>query len=190
MRIMSKGRFAAVMIPLALAAATAGSAAAAPSTNVSGSTVSGSTVSGSTVHRASAAAGTTRNVVFLFSISGLPAGDPVMVNYSSNETGVEGFAQASSGSMSAAFFLSGFMEVVASSSGSLNVNATVTLATGSATVTGTALIPVGTTVTMTNDLTKQEITLTGGSFSIPSGVGVGVSIPSGVGVGGGVGVTG
>lgn len=189
--MMSKGRFAAVIIPLALAAATAGSAAAAPSTTVSGTTVSGgtvssSTVSSSTVHRVSAAAGTTRNVVFLFSISGLPAGDPVMVNYSSNETGVEGFAQASSGSMSAAFFLSGFMELVASSSGSLDANATVTLATGSATVTGTALIPVGTTVTMTNDLTKQEITLTGGSFSILSGVGVSV----GVGVGVGVGVTG
>jgi hypothetical protein len=165
MRIMSKGRLAAVLIPLALAAATAGSAAAAP----------GITASGSLPYRVSAAAGATRNVVFVFSISGLPANDPVMVNYSSSETGVDGFAQASSGSMSAAFFLSDVMELVASSPGSLDANATVTLATGSATVTGTALIPVGTIVTMTNDLTGQKITLTGGGFSIPSGVGVGVT---------------
>jgi hypothetical protein len=166
MRIMSKGRFAAAAIPLALAAATAGSAAAVPS----------HTASGSASHRVSAAAGPIMNVVFTFSVSGLPAGDPVMVNYSSNETGVDGFAQATSGSMSAAFFLSSFMQLVASSSGSLDVKATVTLAAGSAPVTGTALVPVGTSVTMTNDLTRQVITLTGGSFSIPSGVGVGVGV--------------
>jgi hypothetical protein len=59
----------------------------------------------------------------------------------------------------------------------LSASATVILSVGTAPVTGTASVPSGTTVTLTNGLTGQKITLTSGSFSIPSGVGVGVSGP-------------
>jgi hypothetical protein len=164
MRMIGKSGLAA--IPLLLAVATAGSAAAAP----------GATMS-DRVTRDSTAAPTSEDVPFTFSVSDLPAGKTFEVVYSANETGLSGYARVSSGSMIGAGFASNSIFLTASVSGPLSASATVILSVGTAPVTGTASIPSGTTVTLTNGLTSQEITLTSGSFSIPSGVGVGLPGP-------------
>jgi hypothetical protein len=167
MQITRKSGLAAAAIPFLLAVTTAGSAAAAP----------GAAVSGGAARDSSAAAPSSQDLPFTFSVSGLPAGQTFEVVYSANETGLSGYTQASSGSMTGAGFASNSVYLTASTGGPLSAGATVILSVGTAPVTGTASIPSGTTVTLTNGLTGQKITLTNGSFSIPSGVGVGVSGP-------------
>jgi hypothetical protein len=166
MRITGKSGLAAA-IPLLLAATTAGSAAAAPDASIS---------SGIT-RDLSATAPSAEDLPFTFSISNLPAGKTFEVVYSANETGLSGYAQASSGSMTGAGFASNSLYLTASTGGPLHTSATVILSVGTAPVTGTASVPSGATVTLTNGLTSQTITLASGSFSIPSGVGVGTTGP-------------
>ena len=103
----------------------------------------------------SAAAPSSQDTPFTFSVSDLPADKTFEVVYSANETGLSGYAQASSGSMIGAGFASNSLYLTASTGGSLTADATVILSVGTAPVTGTASIPSGTTVTLTNGLTGR-----------------------------------
>jgi hypothetical protein len=160
----SKLGLAAAAGALVLACAIAGSAMAATSAGVPGSGL----------HDTDAVLAAPEDIAFTFTISTLPAGKSISVNYSTNETGLGGSVQAKTGSMTQAWVTAGFLYVVASSDGPLTGPATETFSIGSAPFTGTSDIPAGTTVTLTNGKTGQTITLPTGSnqsFSLPSGVG-------------------
>lgn len=168
---MIKWGLAAAAGAVVLACAIAGSAMAA--------------TGASALHDTSMAPVTPEDIAFTFTISGLPAGKSISVNYSSNETGLGGSVQAKSGSMTQAWVTQSFLFVVASTAGPFTGPATETFSIGSAPFTGTSDIPAGTAVTLTNGKTGQTITLATGSdqsFSLPSGVGPSPS-PSSTGLG-------
>jgi hypothetical protein len=111
-------------------------------------------------------------VAFTYSVNDLPAGSSLSVLYNSGVVQSSGgVAQARSGAMSNVWLLSNALLLSSPTGAASSVDVTQNLYVGSAPVTGVAMIPTGASVTLTNPLTHQTISLSTGPFSISTGVG-------------------
>jgi hypothetical protein len=120
-------------------------------------------------------------VPFSYAIKGLPPGGNAQVTYNSGVLeATSGSARASSGAIGSVFLLGNAMLLFASPGAPLDAQVTQYLSVSSQPVTGTATFPDAATVTITNPLTRQTMTLTNGPFSLPTGVGtLGAKPPTG-----------
>lgn len=107
---------------------------------------------------------------FTYTIGGLPAEQVFNVQYSSGvDTAIGAQATATQGGFRLAFALTNALLVGADASGPLNGNVLQNVMVEPGPVTGTAQVPAGATVTLSNGA-GRTISLTGGPFTIPSGV--------------------
>lgn len=127
-----------------------------------------------TIGTASAAAADTPAVDFDYSISGLQAGSNMEVQYDAGvATSYGGTATINRGAISAVWFeTNGLLLAASDSTDPVSADLSQYLHVGSGAVTGNATLPAGVSVSVTNASTHQTFTLKGGSFSIPTGVGL------------------
>ena len=121
--------------------------------------------------RATGVAADTQEIGFAFTITNLPAGKVVLVNYGAGfQRDTDTKVQSTSGDFGTAQFEAAGFAVLA---GHSTMSAVITdgVDVSSDPFTGTATIPAGASVTVTNTITQVTVTLSSGvAFSIPTGV--------------------
>jgi hypothetical protein len=114
-------------------------------------------------------------VQLLFRVRNLPAGIPLTIAYRSgvlSSRGGIGVAEGPDG-FRALTLTGNAVLLLGSGTSPLGASITAFLLVDDTTITGTAVIPAGTTVTVTVAGSGRTVDVTGGSFSIPVGTGVG-----------------
>jgi hypothetical protein len=110
--------------------------------------------------------------VLVFKVKNLPAEKALSVIYTSGvQSGQGGTAVADSGAILSATLV-GNAVVLLGSGGPLDATVTEYLTADGAQLSGTATVPPGTDVTVTNPATHQTVTLTGGPFSVGTSLSV------------------
>jgi hypothetical protein len=121
---------------------------------------------------ATALARPTHGALFRYLVGDLPSGARVSVSFTSQAQGRSGQASVISGSMSTMEFNANGMQVVSAGPDPLSATVHQQLLVAGQTLTGTATVPAGTLLQMTNELAGHRIYLKSGPFSIPTGVSV------------------
>jgi hypothetical protein len=125
-----------------------------------------------------APAATSAEVHFEFTVKNLPAGSLLLLIYFSGvQQALGGQAQARAGGIGTVDLLANSIVLGGAGNTALDADVTSFLSVDAAAITGTATIPAGASVSVTNLTTHKTIGLTNGPFSIPTGVGTGVGAP-------------
>jgi hypothetical protein len=146
------------------------------SSSIASSRVAGATrpVAGASLARAHVISAP--EVRLAFTVNNLPAGGILIVHYSTSVLSSRGgTATSRAGGIGTVGFLANALVLAATGASALDADVTDFLSVNAPEVTGTAKIPAGATVTVTNTATRQTISLAGGPFSIPVGTGVGAT---------------
>jgi hypothetical protein len=129
---------------------------------------------------APSAAAASRLVEFSFDVNDLPPADPFLASYTNpNDVGLQGSLQQTGPGYIDQFALQSRGVFLLSSDLSAPLSATVDqwVQVSSNALRGNARVPAGATATLTNMTTDEQVTLTTGPYSIPTGLDVRGAFP-------------